>query len=312
MHDATRLLPSRTGSTFEVPRSGIHEADRLAASFLARYRNPNTRVNYAIGLKQWFRYCVQLDLNPLAVERAHIDLWGRMLEETHGLKASTVAGKLNVVAQYYKTAMIDGVLNRNPAEFITRPQVPRVSSSDWLRPRELFDVLESAKKTHPRDYALISLLGLNGLRVGEACSLDVTNVHRSGPFHVVDVVTEKNGDPAEVPFSFETSWAIERCLGGRTSGPLFLKRNETRLDRKAAARILTKHCRACGITRRITPHSLRHSYTTIALNAGVPPREVQRGGRWRDLRFVTYYDRGGQSHMSNPTHAVTAAVAGAA
>jgi hypothetical protein len=61
----------------------------------------------------------------------------------------------------------------------------------------------------------------------------------------------------------------------RTSGPIFLGVNGRRMDRYAADRIVKRLTKRAGITKRISPHSLRHSFITAALDAGVPLRDVQ-------------------------------------
>lgn len=71
------------------------DRDRLvAAAFLASYREP-TRSLYAMNLRQWFSWCAERGMSPLDAKRAHLEVWARELEELKGLKASTVANKLN-------------------------------------------------------------------------------------------------------------------------------------------------------------------------------------------------------------------------
>lgn len=68
--------------------------------------------------------------------------------------------------------------------------------------------------------------------------------------------------------------------------------------------------RVAGIEKRITPHSLRHTFTTLALNAGVPARDVANSRGDSDLRQVSYYDRDKDSLSRNATHMVAAFVDG--
>ena len=68
---------------------------------------------------------------------------------------------------------------------------------------------------------------------------------------------------------------IRRLAAGvRLSGPLLLAQSGLRLNRHAATRIVRRLAKKAGITKAITPHSLRHSFITAALDAGVPLRDV--------------------------------------
>ena len=70
----------------------------------------------------------------------------------------------------------------------------------------------------------------------------------------------------------------------RTSGPLLLGRNGDRLNRQAATRIVVRLAKQAGVSKHISPHSLRHSFITAALDAGVPLRDVQIAARHADPR----------------------------
>lgn len=69
--------------------------------------------------------------------------------------------------------------------------------------------------------------------------------------------------------------------------------------------------RRAGITKRISPHSLRHSFITAALDAGVPLRDVQEAASHAEPRTTMRYDRARQSFDRHATYIVAAFVAGA-
>ena len=75
------------------------------------------------------------------------------------------------------------------------------------------------------------------------------------------------------------------------SGPLLLTQARSRLNRHAATRIVNRLAKGAGITKHISPHSLRHSFITAALDAGVPLRDVQIAAGHSDPRTTTRYNR---------------------
>lgn len=297
----------------DLQRPDDVEFDRdqyVALGFLASYREP-TRSLYALNLRQWFAWCQQRGIKPLSAERAHIEVWAREMEERQGLKASTVANKLNTVSGFYRVARRDKHVVDDPAEYIRRPSVPRVTTTKSLTRSELLKCLDIAQGMHHQDHALWCILGLNGLRIGEACALDVENLGRQGGYRTLRVEREKGNRSGDIPLSPRTSWALDNMLGTRTAGPLFRQRWGERLDRKGANRIVQRVVKAGGITnKRITPHSLRHTFITMALDAGVAVRDVQNSLGYSDSRMVAYYDHGKESLSRNATHFVSAYVEG--
>ncbi len=91
-----------------------------------------------------------------------------------------------------------------------------------------------------------------------------------------------------------------------------MSRSGERLDRHGATRIVRRVARKAGITKHISPHSLRHSFITAALDAGVPLRDVQIAARHADPRTTTRYDRARNNLDRHASYVVTAFVAGAA
>ena len=83
------------------------------------------------------------------------------------------------------------------------------------------------------------------------------------------------------------------------------------MDRGAADRIVKRLARRAGIGKQISPHSLRHTFITLALDAGVALRDVQEAASHADPRTTMRYDRGRQSLDRHATYIVAAFVAGA-
>lgn len=297
MNDATTLTPRN--------RVMVTPDEIAANAFLVRYPEP-TRTGYRLCLRQWFTWCAERNLHPLNAERSHIELWTRELLERRGLKASTVNGKLNAVVGFYRLAKIDGRITDNPADYIKRPYVEKISTREALTRRELAACLEHARQTSDLDHALWSLLGFNGLRISEACALDVDHLAKHDGQPTVFVSRRKKNLSGYARLSHRTHEAITRLVGTRSSGPIFRKpRVPDRLDPRSANLIVKRVVRDVGITKRISCHSLRHTAITLALDAGATTRDIRNTMGYTDDRPVAYYDRG--RHNLNRDSSILAA-----
>ena len=125
-------------------------------------------------------------------------------------------------------------------------------------------------------------------------------------------VLGKGSKLAIMPLPPRVGRAVDQAAVDRSTGPLLLSRSGRRLDRHGATRIVRRLAKRAGITKHISPHSLRHSFITAALDAGVPLRDVQIAARHADPRTTTRYDRARNNLDRHASYVVTAFVAGAA
>lgn len=285
------------------------------ASFLARYGNENTRRLYEIDLRIFTSWCTAHDLRPLIdVQRPHVELFGRWLEVERGNGPSTVAHRLNVVQNFYKTCELDGTVQHNPATHIRLPRVWRDETKTLGLDRLELGAFLTQARVHPDPtrWALAALLGLLGLRVSEACTVDVEDYAHEQQGHRVLRLVGKGGKPATMPLPITVLRALDAAAGERTTGALLRRADGTRLDRRTADRWVKSLAKKAGITKRLSPHSLRHSMVTNALDAGVPLRDVQVAARHSDPRTTARYDRNRHNLDRHAVHVLSAYIAGGA
>jgi integrase/recombinase XerD len=308
----TEFVPAKPGDI------NIDRDELVASGFLVAYPE-QTRVGYQQALKAWFSWCEYCGIRPLEAERAHIELWMRELLEKGNrfarrpkpLMGSTVNGMLNAVVGYYKFAHREHYITDDVTQYLKRPTVPNESRREGLTRFELRQCLEAAKASSPLDYALWSLLAFNGLRIGEACAIDVTDLGHHEGYRTLKVHREKGNRSGPIPIAPVTSNAIDHYLGTRTTGPLFLKpRLPERLDQKSANRIIKRISREAGIEKNVTPHSLRHTHVTLALNEGVSIRDLTNSMGYSDARQIARYDRDKSALARSATWAVAGALEG--
>ena len=285
-------------------------AERMAvAGFLAGYTG-STRVGYATDLRIFTHWLNQHGLGLFDVQRVHLELFARAME-ADGKMRSTVARRLSTLCSFYRYCHVEGLSDRNPAANVRRPKVDYESRTQGLDRNELGALLVQAGLSSARDHALITLLAMNGLRISEALGVNVEDMDAERGHRTMRVL-RKGGKRVTIPLAPRTGRALDLYVGERGSGPIFLGVNGLRMDRYAADRIVKRLCRAAEITKRISPYSLRHSFITAALDAGVPLRDVQEAASHADPRTTMRYDRARQSLDRHATYVVAAFIAGAA
>jgi integrase/recombinase XerD len=230
----------------------------------------------------------------LEVKRPHVELWIRTTEEHQHLSSSTVSRRISTVAGYYRFAVIDGYIDRTPTEFVRRPHRDMESTTLGLDRMELGAFIAQGAAAGVMDHALACLLGLLGLRVSEACNVNIENLGMERGHRTLHIMGKGN-KPALLPLPPRVARAVDQAAGQRVEGPLLLMRTGRRLDRFGATHIVRRWAKRAGITKRISPHSLRHSFITAALDAGVPLRDVQIAAGHADPRTTTRYDRARES-----------------
>jgi len=293
--------------TIQEPGDGseFDEAQLAAVSFLARYSG-RTLEAYRHDLRGFFQWTADHGVAVLAAGRAHIELF-RAWMENHGLAASTIDRRLSTICGFYRFAHIDGRIRSNPAQYVRRPPVPP-SDARGLDRSELGVFLFTADK-YDRDHAALAvLLGLNGLRVSEACATNIEDLGLERGHRILRIVGKGN-KPATVPLAPRTARTIDLAVGERHEGPILRRHDGQRLDRRTAHRWVRSIGKRAG-PDAVHPHMLRAAFIMAALDACVPLRDVQIAARHADPRTTTIYDRRRQNFDRHAAYVVVAFVTG--
>jgi integrase/recombinase XerD len=234
---------------------------RLAvAAYLARFKG-SSRYHTESDLRCYLSWCVERGLDPLAARRPHLELYIRWMQEVRRFKPSTVSRRFSVTAGFYRTCIIDGLLENSPAEHVRRPSVPPESPTLGFTHLQFEALLTAARESaNPCDFALVAMLGLLGLRIFEATGADIGDLGEEHGHRVLRVCG-KGTKTVLVPLPPAVGRAIDRATGARTRGPVLLNTRGARMDRHAAIRRLRRLAETAGV--RITrphPHMLRHTF----------------------------------------------------
>jgi site-specific recombinase XerD len=245
-------------------------------------------------------YCSWLDargLDLLGVKRPIIDGY------RHSLAGSpaTVAARLAALSSFYRYALSAELITANPVELIKRPKVdPDHSGTSGLNKDQAKKLLATALADGPRSHALVSLLLFTGIRLGEALNASTKEYgHDAG--HRTLRIRRKGGKEGKVAVPAPAAEALEAYRGtsGRelvagTAGaglPIFTTATGKRWTPSEAFRTVQRLARVAGIEGKISPHSLRHTFATIALDAGTTLHDLQDSMGHADPRTTRRYDR---------------------
>ena len=241
---------------------------------LEKDASPHTLRSYRGDLLEFSRFVgpsAPLDGVDQRTVRAYLaHLHGR------GLDPASVARKLAALRSWFRFLVRRGVLAKNAAREVRGPRLPRKLVS--FLPIDEATALVEAKAVRgaerARDVVILELLYATGLRVSELAALDLGEVDRSA--RTVRVLG-KGRKERIVPFGGQAARALDAYLGQRVEsrGPLVTNRRGGRLTARAIHTIVRRSARAAGITRRVSPHTLRHTFATHLLDAGADLRAIQ-------------------------------------
>jgi integrase/recombinase XerD len=125
----------------------------------------------------FLNWCLDRQLAPMMTQRNDLELYLRWLQDVRRFKPSTVSRRLSVVAGFYRTCVIDGVLEHSPADYVRRPSVPPESPTLGLTHLQFEAMLTAARQSNNQfDFALVRLLGLLGLRIFETVGADIDDL----------------------------------------------------------------------------------------------------------------------------------------
>ncbi len=254
-------------------------------SYLEDERNLSfhTSENYRRDLIQFLNFLKtkgSLFLNPKRIDVSIARLYLRHLEKK-GLKRRSLARKIASSRSFFKYLRREAIVETNPFELLLTPKLEK-RLPHFLYPEEMKTLINSvdAKQTAGRrDRAILEALYASGMRVSEIVKLKLSDLDLAGG--EIKVVG-KGSKERIVLLGSHAIMALRRYLDEvrpslikRKNDVLFLSRLGTRLTTRSVERMIKKHAKKCGLTKKITPHIIRHSFATHLLSGGADLRTVQ-------------------------------------
>jgi integrase/recombinase XerC len=237
-----------------------------------KHASRHTLRAYQTDLRQFREFLAAAGGADLAaVDARAIRAWLARLH-ARGLEPASIARKLAAVRSWLRFLTRRGVLPRNPARDVRGPRLPRKLVA--FLPSDELDALLEDRAADVRDRAMLELLYATGLRVSELAGLALDDVDRD---QRLVRVAGKGGKSRIVPYGAEAARALGAYLElrGEGPGPLFRNARGARLSARSIRERVRRRARAAGLTRRVTPHTLRHTFATHLLDAGADLRLIQ-------------------------------------
>lgn len=195
------------------------------------------------------------------------------LGQFQGQKTSTMATKLSVLKSFFGWLTAEEIIQRDPTAKLKPPKqekrLPKALSIEEL------EMLREACKT-PRQRAFIEVLYATGCRLSEVHQLNRGDID----FNTQSCkVIGKGNKEREVYFSFKALYHLRKYLMSRLDDEeaLFITERKPyrRLSRRGIQREITKIAHAAEMQKRVSPHTLRHTFATLTLNNGADISSVQ-------------------------------------
>ncbi|GBE02515.1 tyrosine recombinase XerD [bacterium BMS3Bbin06] len=230
---------------------------------------------YRKDLKDFFSF---IKKSPLDVEIT--DIRGFLAHRLRaGMEKTSVSRQLATLRSFFGFLHRDGYTPFNPARLVPSPKkeqrLPRFLSVD-----EIFELVERPDDIgfiQTRDRAILELLYSSGLRVGELAALRMDSMNLKEGLVKVEGKRKKE---RIVPVGRSAAdalrtYMVERALLKKDTDHLFLNRMGTPLSGRSIRRIVVKYARLTGISGKVGPHILRHTFATHLLHEGADLRVIQ-------------------------------------
>ena len=257
----------------------------------------NTRQAYAADLQSFTNWLQNRNVGSLnAVHRAHI-LDYLMDEKERGLKTTSLSRRLVAIKVFFHFLQQENLLLTNVAEAMDSPRLWKILP-DTLSYKEVERLLaapQEQSKFYLRDRALLETFYASGLRVSEVAGLRLEDVHFDAGY--VRCIGKGNKERV-VPIGESARAALRIYLEALRpqlaatqpdATALFLTRAGRGFSRKTLWKMIKHYAHVAGITKRISPHTLRHSFASHLLANGAPLRVIQEMLGHADIATTQIY-----------------------
>jgi integrase/recombinase XerD len=273
--------------------------DFLSYLELERGLSRNTLNAYRTDLLQYGEYLAAHDRDALAARPADVAEFLAELATGEGrpvCSAATIHRKAACLRSFYKHLRRDELIGEDPTAALSAPRrarkLPQVLN--YAEVQKLLAAPRGSEPTTLRDRALLEVMYACGLRASETIGLELADIDMHEGFLRA---RGKGSKERLVPLGRQAIAAINaylrggrpRLVGERHEPKLFVNFRGGPLTRQGLYKIVQKHAREAGLSGRMSPHTLRHSFATHLLSGGCDLRAVQEMLGHADISTTQMY-----------------------
>ncbi|MEI6218835.1 MAG: site-specific tyrosine recombinase XerD [bacterium] len=258
--------------------------------------SPNTRAAYASDLESYRRFLEAGGVHSLNnVTRKHV-LEFLTAEKERGMSISSISRRLVALKVFHRYLLRESLLSKDVTAIMDSPTIGRILPT-VLTYKEVDRLLAAPMgegRYALRDRAILEILYATGMRVSECANLKIDDIHfDSGYIRCYG----KGSKVRIVPFGETARARIEKYLADArpqfARNPLerhvFLTYRSSAFGRKGLWKLVKEFSRRVGITRDVSPHTLRHSFASHLLSNGAPLRVIQEMLGHADISTTQIY-----------------------
>ncbi len=223
--------------------------------------------------------------------------------KNRNLSAKSTSRKLSSIKGFHQFLLLEKETSEDVSSAIEAPKIER-NLPDVLSVDEVIRLIEHVKGTEPldlRNLALLELIYGSGLRVSELLNLKISDIHLTASYVKI---LGKGSKERQVPLGQMSVLALREYLTkGRPyllkieNNYLFLNQYGNKLSRQGFFKLLKKIAKDTNITKEVSPHTLRHSFATHLLEAGIDLRTLQELLGHEDISTTQVYTHISQKHL---------------
>ena len=257
--------------------------------------SPNSVEAYEQDLKKLYDWCKEQDIQPEAASYEQLQQFVQSFFSPSS-NVRTQARIISGVHSFYRFLLYHNYIDQDPSELIEAPRkelhLPQVLSVEEID--RLVQAIDLSKNEGHRNRAMLEMLYGSGLRVSELVALRFSCIYR--PEHYM-LIQGKGSKQRLVPMSPVAEQWLDYWLEERNHWPVqpgcedyvFLNRRGRPLTRVMVFTIIKQLCLQAGITKSISPHTLRHSFATHLLQNGADLRVIQQLLGHEDITTTEIY-----------------------
>jgi Site-specific recombinase XerD len=255
----------------------------------------NTATSYAADVDKLTHYLSSAGIAVEQVTAAQLDTFVCTLQDV-GIGARSQARIISGIKSFYRFLRLEGYVDHNPTRLLASPRLgrhlPEVLTLDEID--RMIAAIDMSAPEGQRNRAIIEVLYGCGLRVSELVNLQLSKIYLDEHYMLIEGKGSKQRLVPLSPVSEEWFgyWMQERStwpLKPESRDVAFVNRYGRPMTRAMVFTIVRQLCAKAGITKTVSPHTLRHSFATHLLQNGADLRVIQQLLGHEDLATTEIY-----------------------